>query len=109
VLWLYHETIVAAYEIEHTTDIATGLLRLYDLGALCSHADYLCIVAPQDRFRRIRFELSRPAFNGQEMHTKCRLISEEFLLEQEEHMLRWAGNLSVIENLLYPFDERTNQ
>jgi hypothetical protein len=109
VLWLSQETIVAAYEIEHTTDIAIGLLRLYDLGALCSHADYLCIVAPHDRFRRIQFELSRPVFYGQEMHHRCRLISEELLLEQEKHILRWAGSLSVIENLLHPFEENTSQ
>lgn len=109
VLWLYQETIVAAYEIEHTTDIAIGLLRLYDLGALCSHADYLCIVAPRDRFRRIQFELSRPVFHGQEMYHKCRLISEELLLDQEEHMLRWAGSLSVIENMLHPFEESTSR
>jgi hypothetical protein len=109
VLWLCQETIVAAYEIEHTTDIAIGLLRLYDLGALCSHADYLCIVAPRDRFKRIQFELSRPVFHGQEMYHKCRLISEELLLEQEEHMLRWAGSLSVIENMLHPFEESTSR
>jgi type II restriction enzyme len=109
VLWLHQETIVAAYEIEHTTDIAMGLLRLYDLGALCSHAEYLCIVAPHDRFRRIQFELSRPAFQGQEMHHRCRLISEELLLEEEEHMLRWAGSLSVIENLLHPFEESASR
>jgi len=107
VLWFCQETVFAAYEIEHTTDIAMGLLRLYDLGVLCSRADYLCVVAPHDRFKRIQFELSRPVFQEQETHHKCRLISEELLLEQEEHMLRWAGSPSVIEELLYPFEEST--
>jgi hypothetical protein len=106
VLWLHQETVVAAYEIEHTTPIATGLLRLYDLGVLCSHADYLCIVAPQERFRRIQFELSRPVFHTQQLHDKCRLIAEEVLLEHEEHILRWAGSLSVIDDLLRPFEEQ---
>ena len=106
VLWLHQEKVVAAYEIEHTTAIATGLLRLYDLGVLCSHTDYLCIVAPQERFRRIQFELSRPVFHTQQLHEKCRLIAEEVLLKHEEHILRWAGSLSVIDDLLYPFKEQ---
>ena len=102
VLWLQQDTVVAAYEIEHTTDIVTGLLRLYDLGALCTQADYLCIVAPQERFRRIQFELSRPSLQRHELSKKCGLITEELLLKHEEHILRWAGSLSVIEQLLSP-------
>ena len=106
VLWLQHQTVVAAYEIEHTTDIATGVLRLFDLGALCAHTEYLCIVAPQERFRKIQFELSRPALHLQGLHDKCGLIAEELLLEHEEHILRWAGNLSVVDDLISRFDKQ---
>jgi hypothetical protein len=45
-------------------------------------------VAPQERFRCIQFELSRPVFHTQQLHDKCRLIAEEVLLEHEEHILR---------------------
>lgn len=102
VLWLDREKVVAAYEIEHTTDISTGLLRLYDLGAFCPPTSHLCVVAPQERLRKIQFELSRPAFNRQEIRDRYGIISEEFLLEQETHILRWAGagSLAVIEELL---------
>lgn len=103
VLWLDGDQVVAAYEIEHTTDISTGLLRLYDLGVLCPPTSHLCVVAPRERLRKIQFELSRPAFNWQEMRDRCGIISEELLLEQETHILRWAGagSLSVIEELLH--------
>jgi hypothetical protein len=30
----------------------------------------------------------------------CAVISEELLLEQEEHILRWATSPSVIEDLI---------
>ena len=102
VLWLDREQVVAAYEIEHTTDISTGLLRLYDLGAFCPPTSHLCVVAPRERLRKIQFELSRPAFNRQEMRDRYGIISEELLLEQEAHILRWAGagSLSVIAELL---------
>jgi hypothetical protein len=101
VLWLDREQVVAAYEIEHTTDISTGLLRLYDLGALCPPTSHLCVVAPRERLRKIQFELSRPAFNRQDVRDRCGIITEELLLEQETHILRWAGSLSVIEELLH--------
>jgi hypothetical protein len=101
VLWLDRDQVVAAYEIEHTTDISTGLLRLYDLGALCPPTSHLCVVAPRERLRKIQFELSRPAFNRQDVRNRCGIITEELLLEQEAHILRWAGSLSVIEDLLH--------
>lgn len=101
VLWLDRDQVVAAYEIEHTTDISTGLLRLYDLGALCPPTSHLCVVVPRERLRKIQFELSRPAFNRQDVRNRCGVITEELLLEQEAHILRWAGSLSVVEELLH--------
>jgi hypothetical protein len=101
VLWLDRDQVVAAYEIEHTTDISTGLLRLYDLGALCPPTSHLCVVVPHERLRKIQFELSRPAFNRQDVRNRCGIITEELLLEQEAHILRWAGSLSVVEELLH--------
>jgi hypothetical protein len=35
------------------------------------------------------------------VRNRCGIITEELLLEQEAHILRWAGSLSVIEELLY--------
>ena len=102
VLWLQGDMVVAAYEIEHTTDISTGLLRLYDLGVLFPERDLsLCVVTPAERIKRVQFELSRPLFEGHEMRKRCMLISEETLLKHEEHILRWAGSPSVIADLTY--------
>ena len=102
VLWLQGDSVVAAYEIEHTTDISTGLLRLYDLGVLFPERDLsLCIVTPTERLKRVQFELSRPLFEGHEMRKRCTLITEEIMLRHEEHILRWAGSPSVIEDLAY--------
>ena len=102
VLWLQGDNVVAAYEIEHTTDISTGLLRLYDLGVLFPERDLsLCIVTPTESLKRVQFELSRPLFEGHEMRKRCTLITEETMLRHEEHILRWAGSPSVIEDLAY--------
>ncbi len=102
VLWFMDQGVIAAYEIEQAcTDVSISLLRLYDLKALFPDRQVtLCLVAPQERFEKIQFELSRPAFHLHDMQKYCALISEELLIEQEEHILRWATSPAVIEDLI---------
>ncbi len=102
VLWFMDQKVIAAYEIEQAcTDVSISLLRLYDLRVLFpEHPMNLCLIAPQDRFEKIQFELSRPAFQVRDMQKHCALIGEEILLEQKEHILRWATSPAVIEDLI---------
>ncbi len=102
VLWLMDQEVLAAYEVEQAcTDVSISLLRLYDLKALFPDRQMsLCLVAPQERFEKVEFELSRPAFQMRDMQRHCALLSEELLLEQEEHILRWATSPAVIEDLI---------
>ncbi len=102
VLWFKEQDIVAAYEIEQAcTDVSISLLRLSDLRGLFSDCHMnLCLVAPQDRFEKIRFELSRPVFQAYNMQKHCALINEELLLGQEEHILRWANSPAVVGDLI---------
>jgi hypothetical protein len=110
VLWLRQQEVIAAYEIERTTDIIAGLLRLYDLGALSSQQQvYLCIVTPQDRVPKVQFELSRPTFYGHDLRRNCTIIDEETLLQHGEHILRWASSPSVIEDLTCYLGHRETQ
>jgi hypothetical protein len=100
VLWLRGNEVIAAYEIEHTTAMASGLLRLYDLDALCpSSSVHLCVVIPNPQMKRIQAVLARPAFRNLNMHERCVIIPEERLLEHAEHILRWASSPSVITRL----------
>lgn len=104
VLWLLDEEVIAAYEIEQAhSEVSTSLLRLYDLGTLLPAREmHLCVVAPQDRFEKVRFELSRPTFREPGQRKQCALISEELLLQQEANILRWASSPTVIEELISP-------
>lgn len=108
VLWFLDQNVIVAYEIEQAcTDISISLLRLYDLRALFPDRQMsLCLIAPQDRFEKVQFELSRPAFQSRDMQKHCALISEELLLEQEEHILRWANSPAVIEDFICHGEER---
>jgi len=100
VLWLRGDDVIAAYEIEHTTSISSGLLRLYDLDALCpTSIIHLCVVIPNPSLKRFQSVLARPAFQRLNMQERCLVIKEETLLQQAEHILRWASSPSVITRL----------
>lgn len=63
VLWLKGNSIVAAFEVESTTSIYSGLLRMSDLIALQPNLDIrLYLVADADRRGKVRQEIVRPTF-----------------------------------------------
>lgn len=65
VLWLEKQTIVSAFEVEHSTSIYSGLLRMADLVALHRYANIdLFIVAPESRRPAVAGQLTRPTFEA---------------------------------------------
>lgn len=63
VLWLRQGAILAAFEIECTTAIYSGLLRMADLLALQPNLNIpLYLVAPEQRRAKVMRELDRPTF-----------------------------------------------
>jgi hypothetical protein len=64
VLWLKGRTIQRAFEVEHSTAIYSGLLRMADLCALLPNINVsLHIVAPEARRERVFQEITRPVFS----------------------------------------------
>lgn len=64
VLWLKGRSIRRAFEVEHTTSIYSGLLRMADLLALQPNMDIrLHIVAPSARRDKVFQEIRRPVFS----------------------------------------------
>jgi hypothetical protein len=66
VVWKFGPySVKSAFEIEHSTSIYSGILRLSDLRAEAPNSNYpLFIVASKDRKRRVFEELKRPTFSG---------------------------------------------
>ena len=63
VLWLKGSAIVGAFEIESTTSIYSGLLRMADLVAMQPNLNIpLYLVAPDERRNKVMTEVNRPAF-----------------------------------------------
>lgn len=64
VLWLKGNSIVAAFEIESTTSIYSGLLRMSDLIAMQPNLNIpLFLVAPDERREKVIAEVNRPTFS----------------------------------------------
>lgn len=87
ILWLDRNAVVAAFEIEHTTSIYSGLLRMSDLIAIQPNINIpLFLVAPDNRREKVVGEISRPTFSS--LNTPlaeiCRYISFERLKDMFE-------------------------
>src|SRR5262249_6371906 len=74
-----------AFEVEHTTAVYSGLLRMADLLALQPNMDIaLHIVAPAERRDKVFAEVSRPVFaliERQPLKERCSFLAYEDLKE----------------------------
>ncbi len=92
VLWLKGRAIIRAFEVEHTTAIYSGLLRMADLLALQPNMNIkLHIVAPEERKEKVFTEIRRPVFSLLErapLSECCTYISYDSLRElaKERHL-----------------------
>jgi hypothetical protein len=81
VLWIKGRAIVRAFEVEHTTAVYSGLLRMADLLALQPNMDIrLHIVAPDERREKVFREMKRPVFTLLErgsLSKSCTFLSYE--------------------------------
>ena len=92
VLWLRGRWIARAFEVEHTTAVYSGILRMADLLALQPNMDIrLHIVAPDERREKVFREMQRPVFSLLErgpLSKSCTFISYEsvVLIGNMEHL-----------------------
>ncbi|MBK9097956.1 MAG: EVE domain-containing protein [bacterium] len=64
VIWIKGRSIVRAFEVEHTTSIYSGILRMADLMALQPNLNIKAhIVAPEERKDKVLDEIRRPVFS----------------------------------------------
>lgn len=91
VLWLKGNSIVAAFEVECTTAIYSGLLRMSDLLALQPNLEInLFLVAPDERRAKVEQELLRPTFALREkpLAKVCGFLGFTTLIEKLEGIRR---------------------
>ena len=99
VIWLKGRSIVRAFEIEHTTAVYSGILRMADLLALQPNMDIkLHIVAPESRREKVFQEIRRPVFSLLEkgpLAEYCTFIGYDALdaLSSEKHLSHLSASV----------------
>jgi hypothetical protein len=91
VLWLKGNAIVAAFEVESTTSIYSGLLRMSDLISMQPNLNIpLYLVAPEERRDKVFTEVNRPTFSrlAPPLSEVCRFISFKSL---QDYLLKVGG------------------
>lgn len=100
IIWLERETqrVAAAFEVEHTTSIYSGIVRLLDLalGTGTASAHRLFLVAPDKREADVRSQLQRPAFS-RVADLSVRFLPYSELEKHRESMGRFGQGLKAIE------------
>jgi len=105
VIWLQENMVTAAFEIEASTSIYSGLLRMSDLLALVANISFpIYIVAPSERANDVKEQLLRPTFRKLKLDEKCRYISSEELEKKYEPLLE-LGNVESLNKIA----KRANQ
>ncbi|MDD4871498.1 MAG: hypothetical protein PHR77_13155 [Kiritimatiellae bacterium] len=85
VVWKEEFRIDAAFEIENSTSIYSGLLRFADLTMVAPNTLYpMFIVAPSSRRERVKEQLNRPTFKRLHISDKVHYLSYEAVDEIEE-------------------------
>ncbi|HMR08913.1 MAG TPA: hypothetical protein PKA88_24200 [Polyangiaceae bacterium] len=104
VLWLDKASgaASAAFEVEHTTSIYSGIVRLLDLAlGNCGPAQGLYVVAPDDREDDVRAQLRRPAFRSvTALAVKYLPYSE--LEKNRQAMARFGSGLKALDAVARP-------
>jgi hypothetical protein len=105
VLWLKGRSMARAFEVEHTTAIYSGILRMADLLALQPNMDIrLHIVAPLERREKVFEEIKRPVFSllqGKPLQERCTFLSYDSI----DELSKLSHLAHVSDSILTEFEE----
>ncbi|ABW18609.1 hypothetical protein [Alkaliphilus oremlandii] len=98
VIWINKDTnvIECAFEIEKSTSIYSGILRLYDLATSLGDRKYnFFLVAPNSREKEIIAQLKRPAFRNLS-HLELRYILFSDLKQDCESICKFGDDYKIL-------------
>lgn len=104
VLWIDRSgDVAAAFEVEHSTTIYSGIVRLLDLalGAPARATRGLYLVAPDERAADVRAQVRRPAFRGIAA-LDVRFLPYSELEQHRDAMARFGEGLKAIQAVAQP-------
>lgn len=102
VIWLKPGTgeIVSAFEVEKSTSIYSGILRMEDLarsipGCTC----HFYLVAPDQREKEVMAQLARPAFRGDLADISLAFIPFNDLRDQCDALCRFGDDHTIVQKI----------
>lgn len=96
VVWKEEFRINAAFEVENSTAIYSGLLRFADLNVVAPNSIYpMFIVAPAERRNRVREQLLRPVFKRLDLKDKVKFLPYDTVDDIDRFFSASASGLSV--------------
>jgi type II restriction enzyme len=99
VVWLTKtdRTVVAAFEVEHTTSIYSGIMRMLDLMLSARGAGLkdIFLVAPDAREKDVRAQLARPAFRAMQ-DLSVQYLPYSALAAHRDSIIRFGEGLKAI-------------
>lgn len=109
VIWIRSNMPVYAFEVEMTSTVYSGLLRMSDLVALVPLLNIkLFIIAPEARREKVLRELSRPTFQKIGLAAYCRFVAVEDLEILLAKVTTLGGHIqpSVLETISVELEEK---
>jgi len=92
--------VVAAFEVEKSTSIYSGILRLEDLARSLPGLDRdLYLVAPDGREKQVMAQLARPAFRSDLSHVSLAFIPFSDLCHHCDGLCMFGENHTVLRKL----------
>ena len=102
IIWIEKvtEQAIAAFEVEHSTSIYSGIVRMLDLarGGGGPAPEALFLVAPDSREKDVRAQLARPAFSGI-VELNVRYIPYSELKANKEAIGRFGSGMKSVQAL----------
>jgi hypothetical protein len=108
IIWIKQNAPVCAFEVETTTSIYSGLLRMADLLTVVPALNVkLYIVAPRDRQDRVHSELTRPTFRKIGLNDFCKFIPIEELTKLLSKVEGFGGHIqpTIVDKIAIGFGE----
>lgn len=102
VIWLKPGTgeIVSAFEVEKSTSIYSGILRLEDLArSIPGRACNVYLVAPAHREKEVMAQFARPAFRGDLSNLPFAFISFNDLCEECDALCKYGEDHSIMKKI----------
>ncbi len=104
VIWLMPGTgeIVSAFEVEKSTSIYSGILRLEDLArSIPDCACYFYLLAPVHREKEVMAQLVRPAFSNNRTFGNLNFITFEALAQHCDSLCKFGDSHRVLQKIAY--------